>query len=151
MSEDPGRFLRRWSRRKTKAREAPPAAVAVPEPAPVAQPAGDAGEPAPLPRVEELTPESDFKPFMDSRVDPSMRRAALKRLFADAHFNVPEPFEAYSGDYTGGETIPVEMLKTLNHARKLLFDETEQKALAAAESHPDAPTETKDGAGKQDV
>ena len=151
MSEEQERFLQRWSRRKTEARDAPPAAAAVPEPAPVAQAAKQAEPAAPLPRVEDLTPESDFKPFMDPRVDPSTRRAALKRLFADAHFNVADPFEAYSEDYTGGETIPVEMLKTLNHARKLVFNETEQKALAAAEAHPDAPTEGRDGAGKQDA
>ena len=151
MSEDEERFLQRWSRRKTEAREAPPAAAAVPEPPPLAQPVGEAGRPAPLPRVEELTPESDFKPFMDARVEPATRRAALKRLFSDAHFNVPDPFEAYSEDYTGGETIPVEMLKTLNQARKLVFNETEQKALAAAESQPDAPTEIRDGVDKQDV
>jgi hypothetical protein len=151
MSEEQERFLQRWSRRKTEAREAPPAAAAGPEPAAVAQPANEAEAPAPLPRVEELTPESDFKPFMDPRVDTSTRRAALKRLFADAHFNVPDPFEAYSEDYTGGEPIPAEMLKTLNHARKLLFEETGQTAQAAAEPPPDAATEVKDGADKQDA
>lgn len=151
MSEEQERFLQRWSRRKTEAREAPPAAATVPEAAPVAPSANEAEPPAPLPRVEDLTPESDFKPFMDPRVDPSTRRAALKRLFADAHFNVPDPYEAYSDDYTGGETIPEEMLKTLNHARKLLFDEVEPTAQATVESHPDAPTEVKDGVGKQDA
>lgn len=151
MSEEPERFLRRWSRRKTEAREAPPARAAAAEPDPLPAPAAAEGEPAPLPRVEELTPESDFRPFMDARVDPSTRRAALKRLFADAHFNVPDPFEAYSEDYTGGETIPLEMLKTLNQARKLVFNEAEQKALAAAESPPNSLAETPDGAGKQDA
>lgn len=151
MSEEPERFLSRWSRLKTEARDAPPDPAAEPAAAPAAPQTNQGEALAPLPRIDELTPESDFKPFMDPRVDASTRRAALKRLFADARFNVPDPFEAYSEDYTGGETIPAEMLKTLNHARKLLFDETEQKALAAAESQPDAPTEGRDVAGRQDA
>ncbi|OGA29227.1 MAG: hypothetical protein A3F77_14185 [Betaproteobacteria bacterium RIFCSPLOWO2_12_FULL_67_28] len=148
MSEEQERFLQRWSRRKVEAREAPPAAAEVPEPA-AALPAADAGAPLPLPCVEQLTPESDFRPFMDARVEPATRRAALKRLFADAHFNVPDSFEAYAEDYTGGETIPEEMLKTLNQARRIAFDEP--VAQAATEPRADAPTELEDGAGKQDV
>ncbi|MGH8704149.1 MAG: DUF3306 domain-containing protein, partial [Burkholderiales bacterium] len=109
MSEDNEPFLSRWSRLKTEARETPQEET----PAQPAPPAVKQEAPPPaLPPVEQLTPESDFAPFMDSRVDEGTRRAALKKLFADARFNVPDPFEAYSGDYTGGEPIPMEMLKT---------------------------------------
>ena len=151
MSEEQERFLQRWSRRKVEAREAPPAPAAEPAQAPVAQSPGAPDIPTALPPVEELTPQSDFKPFMDPRVDPTTRRAALKRLFSDAHFNVPDPFEAYSEDYTLGEPIPLEMLKTLNHARKLIFDEAEKSAQSAAESPAQTPAEIKDGAGRQDA
>ena len=96
---------------------------------------------------------------MSANVDPVTRRDALKKLFADPHFNVPDPFEAYSEDYTVGEPIPPEMLKTLNQAKKLIFDEPEKAAEAARESaEPTARTETetqagdaKDGAGSQDA
>ncbi len=149
MSEAPERFLTRWSRRKTEAREAPPATA--PEAAPPAPAASEADAPAPLPSVEELTPESDFRPFMDPRVDASTRRAALKQLFADARFNVPDPYEAYSEDYTVGEAIPAEMLKTLNQARKLVFDEPEAATQTTAEAPTEVTTETQDVAGRQDA
>lgn len=150
MSEEQERFLQRWSRRKIEAREAPPAAPPAPEPA-AAAPSADAGAPLPLPRVDQLTPESDFRPFMDPRVEPATRRAALKRLFADAHFNVPDSFEAYAEDYTGGETLPAEMLKTLNQARRIVFDDHEPVAQTATEPRADTPPEIQDGAGQQDV
>ena len=156
MSEDKEAFLERWSRRKLEQAEEKPAQ-------PVATEERD--EPAVvLPPVEELTPQSDFVPFMNPKVDGETRRAALKKLFADAHYNVPDPFEAYSEDWTVGEPIPMEMLKTLNHAKKLLFDEPERKAeaAAAAAAPPDGPqTDTpqaetqqgdaKDAVGKQDA
>jgi hypothetical protein len=149
MSEDQEPFLSRWSRLKTDAREVPKDLPAEP---PSAPPAKAEEPPAPLPNVEELTPESDFRPFMDARVDPGTRREALKKLFADPHFNVPDPFEAYSDDYTKGEPIPMEMLKTLNQARKLLFDEPDQNAAQAGAAEPaQPPQEAKDGAGKQDA
>jgi len=136
-------FLDRWSRRKLEQAEE--------KPAPPQQQA-DAGPPAtPLPPVEGLTPDSDFKPFMAANVDGATRRAALKKLFADAHFNIPDPYEAYSEDWTVGEKIPLEMLKTLNHAQKLLFEEVEKTAKAAIEN-PETPLpEPKDTVGKQDA
>jgi len=146
MSEDKEPFAARWSRLKTEARESPkeekkelpqaPAAAAPPE----------------LPKPESLTPDSDFKPFMDPRVDLETRRTALKKLFADARFNVPDPFEAYSEDYTRADPIPMEMLKTLNQARKLIFEEAEKTAAQTARPEPKPePKPTDDGAGRQDA
>jgi hypothetical protein len=147
MTEDKEAFLERWSRRKLEQAEEKPAP-------PVAN--DEANEPpVVLPPVESLTPESDFVPFMNAKVDGETRRAALKKLFADAHYNVPDPFEAYSEDWTVGEPIPMEMLKTLNHAQKLLLDEPEKTAeAAAAAAAPATPTpeeEPKDSVGKQDA
>jgi hypothetical protein len=148
MSRDDEPFLARWSRLKTEAREAPKEE----KPAEPAPPAKKEEEQAPvLPPVEKLTPESDFAPFMNPKVDDATRRAALKKLFADARFNVPDPFEAYSEDYTKGEPIPLEMLKTLNQARRLLFEEAEKTAQAGAGKPEPAPRDAKDGAGKQDA
>jgi len=151
MSEEEGSkeaFLDRWSRRKLdKAVDgaSPPQKAEAQPPAP------------PLPPVEGLTPESDFRPFMASNVDGNTRRAALKRLFADAQFNVIDPFEPYSIDLTGEDPIPEEMLKTLNHAKRLLFDEKQQTAEAQApgeaQASPQPQTEKteSDVAGKQDT
>lgn len=150
MTEEKEAFLDRWSRLK---REQPGDTPAVAE--------EKKEEPAAaLPPVEELKPDSDFRPFMAAKVDPGTRRSALKKLFTDAHYNVPDPFEAYSGDWTASEPIPMEMLKTLNQAKRLLFDEPEKTAQAATESKPgqaaarppDAPPQDpKNVAGKQDA
>jgi hypothetical protein len=153
MSEEKEAFLDRWSRLKRQEAEAP--AV------PAEQEVEANDEPAvALPPIEELGPDSDFKPFMDPKVDLGTRRAALKKLFADAHYNEPDLFEPYSADFTVGEPIPAEMLKTLNHARKLLFDEPENAAEAAAAqagpepdaAQPETPAEElKNAVGKQDA
>ena len=112
MAQDKENFLARWSRLK---REEKPA-----------EKKDDAAPPA-LPPLDKLTPESDFSPFMHPKVEDALRRTALKKLFSDPHFNTPDPFEAYSGDWTGGEPISEEMLATLNQARTLLFDKDEKK------------------------
>ena len=105
MSEERGEaFLERWSRLKRRQAEAAPEEKA---PAPAAEAPAQPGAPAkaeqPLPPVEQLKPDSDFTPFMAKEVDPATRRDALKKLFTDAHFNTPDPFEAYSEDYTKAE------------------------------------------------
>jgi len=112
MAQDKENFLARWSRLK---REEKPA-----------EKKDDAAPPA-LPPLDKLTPESDFSPFMHPKVEDALRRTALKKLFSDPHFNTPDPFEAYSGDWTGGEPISEEMLATLNQARTLIFDKDEKK------------------------
>ena len=146
-------FLDRWSRRKqARAPEpAPPAA------APAAPPA-EAPPAAPLQAIEDLKPDSDFKPFMDPRVDSGTRRSALKKLFTNAHFSAIDPFEPYSIDLTGEDPIPEEMLKNMNHAKRLLFDEPEKvaEAQAQAEAQEPAPPHTQEtdptnDAGKQDA
>jgi len=152
MSREEEAFLSRWSRLKSEARNAPAEEPAAAPPAPPA-PAEPASAPA-LPPVETLTPESDFAPFMSPKIDPATRREALKKLFADAHFNVPDPFEAYSEDYTKGETLPLEALKRLNQARRLLFDDAGRKtetAQAPAGGTEQPGVATGDGAGKQDA
>ncbi len=146
MSEDREPFLDRWSRLKTKEREA---AKEPPAPAPVPAPA-KAEQALPLPKIEDLKPESDFRPFMNASVDPATRREALKKLFADAHFNTPDPFEPFSDDLRVAESISPELLKTLNQAKKLLFDEQEKTAAAPADEKAQ-PGEQKDVAGSKDA
>jgi len=119
-------FLDRWSRLK---RDSVPEKQEEESPKPS------------LPPVDELTPESDFTGFMHPKVEDALRRVALKKLFSDPHFNVADPFEAYSGDWTGGEPIPEEMLAALNQAKRLLFDEKKEepaKEQVASEEKPKA-------------
>ena len=112
MAHDKETFLARWSRLKREEK--------LPE-------EKDETELPALPPLDKLTPESDFSPFMHPKVEDALRRTALKKLFSDPHFNTPDPFEAYSGDWTGGEPISEEMLATLNQARTLIFDKDEKK------------------------
>jgi hypothetical protein len=143
VSEEKEAFLDRWSRLKQQEQAKPPAEERKQEPAPV------------VPAIEDLRPDSDFRPFMDPRIDGETRRAALKKLFDDAHFKTIDPFEPYSIDLTGEDPIPPEMLKTLQHARRLLSTEPEpvqepvEQAKEAAAEQP--LPEANDGAGKQDA
>ena len=118
MAED---FLRRWSRRKHER------AADAEKPKPVENKEDAAAKPAaPLAPVDKLTHDSDFAGFMQPKVEDALRRAALKKLFNDPHFNIPDPFEPYSGDWTG-EALPPEMLATLNQAKTLLFDKQHEE------------------------
>jgi hypothetical protein len=130
MAED---FLRRWSRLKHKQAAQKPA-----EKQPLEKKQADT--PPALPPVDKLTPDSDFTGFMQPKVEDALRRAALKKLFSDPHFNIPDPFEAYSGDWTVGEPIPPEMLATLNQAKTLLFD----KQYAPEEEQAEAQEKTEE-------
>ena len=149
MAADKEAFLSRWSRRKREQAQEPGV------PAAPADEAGKDAEAPPLPPVESLTPESDFAPFMHPKVAQAVRRVALKKLFADPHFNVPDLNEAYSGDWTGGDPISEELLKTLNQARTVLYREEEEarakeeeaRATQAAKVQPaaDAPAPAEAG------
>jgi hypothetical protein len=142
-TEDKEAFLSRWSRLK---REQPSEERLPAKP--------DEGTPAPaLPPVQDLTPASDFAPFMQPKVADALRRIALKKLFADPHFNVPDLNEAYSGDWTGGEPIGEAMLKSLNQARTVLFREEEEQKKKDAEAKALAEEKPKeaDGTGRQDA
>jgi hypothetical protein len=141
-----GGFLGRWARRKNDALQGKPLgepAVVVP-PVPVAVAAANAAvvpqappanEEAPEP-VRELslddakllTKDSDFKPFMASNVGPEVRNAAMKKLFADPHFNVMDGLDIYVDDYSISEPIPEAMLREMTSAKFLkLFDDEEDE------------------------
>jgi len=112
-------FLSRWSRRKRAARAGAPVDEARPGDPPLPAPgagsaAAEAGpSPEPLPPVEELTPESDFSPFMEEEVDPGLRRKALKKLFSDPRFNVMDGMDVYVDDYSVPDPLPQEWLGKL--------------------------------------
>lgn len=130
-------FLSRWSRlKKEEAAPKPPALAEAASPAPS------------LPPVESLTPQSDFTDFMHPKVEDALRRVALKKLFSDPHFNIPDPFEAYSGDFTGEDPISQEMLAGLEQFKTLMRrppepqpapGETAATQTAEQKTEPDEP------------
>jgi hypothetical protein len=146
-----GFTLRRWSQRKLaaarEATDAPPV-LAAPVPPVAAVPAlapASASEavPAPaadaLPPVESLRFDSDFSVFMQPKVEESLKRQALRRLFQDPHFNVMDGLDTYIDDYSISDPIPPEMLAQLRHTR-YLFDPP--KTRVNAEGHvEDVPPE----------
>lgn len=141
-------FFERWSRRKQQAREGevPQEPVKMPEPAapgapgaPVAGAAGlhpdppteGEGEAPPAPTLadaEALTPESDFKPFFAGNVAPEVKNAALKKLFADPHFNVMDGLDTYIDDYSVSTPVPESVLRQMASAKFMkLFEEQPDK------------------------
>ncbi len=149
MSEEG--FLRRWSRLKssggrTAPAEAPcpsaeaPCVPPVPVSAPAASAAPEAEAPrAPLPTLEDaarLTPDADFSAFVAKGVDQSVRRLALKKLFADPHFNAIDGLDIYMNDYNKAAPLTPAMLASLKHAQGLvtrLLDDRQKEAEAAAQ------------------
>jgi hypothetical protein len=123
----------------TEAELAPPVqAEMMPVAAPSPGNAGgaDAANPRELPKkpalslddVKLLTKDSDFKPFMASDVGPEVRNAAMKKLFADPHFNVMDGLDIYIDDYSKSDPIPESMLRQMASAKFLkLFDDDEEE------------------------
>ena len=163
MSADDN-FLRRWSQRKlAAARQAAPepppsvtpAAAGVPATAPAQPPvdpkataAGGAtmvqdeassakGE---LPPVETLRFDSDFTRFLAPKVDETVKRQALRKLFSDPRFNVMDGLDVYIDDYSKFEPIPNDLVVKLRHAR-YIFDPPKTRVNEAGhvEDVPDEP------------
>lgn len=149
-------FLGRWSRRKQDVlagkpvEEMPARAAQIPAPTtnqavtapltaestpgtnPSVVPGADAPPPPTLSDAEALTPASDFKPFVDRAVSPEVRNLAMKKLFADPHFNVMDGLDIYVGDYTQPDPLPAGMLREMTSAHAMGFFDHEKKAEAEA-------------------
>ena len=163
MSEAADGFLSRWARRKAQVRSGTPTTDAPSAPvaadAPIDVVLGDAAstvelsadapratEPLPtLADVALLTRESDYSRFVVSGVDEGVKRAAMKKLFADPHFNVMDGLDTYIADYGKPDPIPLAMLRRMNQSKALrLFDdeeddETKKADLPTAANTPEIP------------
>lgn len=158
-------FLSRWSRRKVAVREGkavpaePPAAPVPPGPPPAAADAGPVVAPEPVPAeplptladAALLKPGDNIARFVASGVDQAVKRAALKTLFADPHFNVMDGLDIYIDDYSKSEPIPMDVLRRMRQSETLgLFEPTdeEREAARAAQAAMESDAATADtGAG----
>jgi hypothetical protein len=150
-------FLQRWSRRKHEAARGaqsaptpvPPASAVAEPPAPAVAAAAPAHAPAPveappLPPVESLTLESDFSPFLSAKVDEAVKRAAMRKLFHDPHFNVMDGLDIYIDDYSKPDPMPEGMLAKLADVYKTIDEKVpeppagETAAIAAETPAPSA-------------
>ena len=92
--------------------------------------------------TQALTPASDFRPFMGQGVAPEVKNAAMKKLFADPHFNVMDRMDIYIDDYSQPDPLPLAMLRQMNGAKflNLFEDEDQDKDKAALAGAPDEGT-----------
>ena len=131
----------------------PLAAPVIAELAPTAEaPPGPGSTPAPPPSpaltledVARLTRDSDYTGFVARGVTPEVKNAALKKLFADPHFNVMDGLDTYIGDYNKPDPLPEGMLRQMVQSKLLgLFDDdppaAEIEATASALAAPAAPS-----------
>ena len=97
-----------------------------------------AAKPSPtLADTQQLTPDSDFTGFMARGVEPDVKNAAMKKLFADPHFNVMDGLDIYIDDYGIPDPLPMAMLRQMASAKTLgLFDDEPELGTQA-----DAPTD----------
>lgn len=102
------------------------------------RPAARAKPPPTLADVAALTRESDFSRFVAPEVDGEVRNAALKRLFADPHYNVMDGLDIYIDDYTKPDPLPRSMLRKMAQAAALGLLEAEPPAADPAK--PPVPT-----------
>jgi len=151
-------FFSRWSRRKELARDGggiAPTVVPVeavipdgPTSAPLAEVDARTPELPPPPTMDDvaqLTRESDYTRFVAAHVDVAVKRAAMKKLFSDPHFNVMDGLDTYIADYGLPDPIPIAMLRQMNQSKLLrLFDVEPDSATAPADrlaGAPDVPSE----------
>jgi hypothetical protein len=94
--------------------------------------------------VQSLTQDSDYTQFMVGEVAPEVKNAAMKKLFADPHFNVMDRMDVYIDDYGQPDPLPLAMLRQMASAKFLnLFEEEDPKVVAqSAPSSPIPNTET---------
>jgi hypothetical protein len=147
MNERDEDFLRRWSRRKIKAKResvpdgeqdrSGPSALSrpgdeTPEPS-KGQPAPTRHEARPLTEedfadvdFDSLNAQSDYSRFLAPNVPESIKSKALRKLWASSEiFSQVEPFQDYAEDYTdAARCVPMGALKTAYRiGRGFLTDE----------------------------
>lgn len=88
--------------------------------------------------VAQLTPDSDFSAFVARGVDGAVRRSALKKLFADPHFNVLDRLDMYMDDYNKPSPMPEGMLDALKHANSFFQRVAGENGQGAADLLPAA-------------
>jgi hypothetical protein len=90
--------------------------------------------------VQNLTQDSDYSQFMVSEVAPEVKNAAMKKLFADPHFNVMDRMDVYIDDYGQPDPIPQAMLRQMTSAKFLnLFGDDKDETKDADANLNDIP------------
>ena len=86
--------------------------------------------------VALLTPQSDYARFVAPNVDENVKRAAMKKLFTDPHYNIMDGLDTYIDDYGRPDPIPESMLRQMTQSKFLgLFDHEEEPPPPVASTH----------------
>ena len=149
-------FVSRWARRKEQVRRGETPAEPVVElpvppapalsPAPLPQPAAtqDVQDEPPAPTLADvalLTRDSDYARFVAPGVGDDVKRAAMKKLFADPHFNVMDGLDTYIDDYGKPDPLPASWLRQMVQSKALgLFDDEDDENPGAAVTTAPAPS-----------
>ena len=136
MSDPDEAFLGRWSRRKAL-KQGDVGLESTNEPKTNEQDldqSGDESVDPPLtdedmPPVESLGEDDDFSGFLSPEISEKLRKAALRKLFHGAGFNVRDGLDDYDDDFTVFEPLGDIVTADMRHQQEML----ERKAREAAE------------------
>jgi hypothetical protein len=106
-------------------------------------PAAEAPVP-PLPTLDDvasLVPGEEISRFVARGVDENVKRAAIRKLFTDPHYNVMDGLDIYIDDYSLPDPIPMAMLRQMNQSKFLGLFEKEEAEEAAAAARDNLPPE----------
>ena len=134
-------FLARFHRRKLEARQenaaAPIEEAPTPEPDAIEEPPTDAD----MPSLDTLDAESDYTGFLSPKVSETLRRAALRKLFHSARFNIVDGLDEYAEDFTSFESLGDIVTADMRH----LIDVEARKKVEALEPGLDGATDDATG------
>jgi hypothetical protein len=148
IKDDPDTFLARWSDRKAAARRG----QALPEPAPeeaspqapASQGAEERPAPSELPPLESLDENSDYSPFFSEGVSETIKRAALRKLFHTASFNVTDGLDDYDEDFRTFKSLGDVVTHEMKRMAKIEAEREKEKQAEiarAGEAHASRPAE----------
>lgn len=90
--------------------------------------------PPTLAQAQALTPADDFRPFVQTGVEPQVRNAAMKKLFTDPHFNVMDGLDIYIDDYHTPNPLPASDISRMASAPFLRLLQSEPQEDSAGRS-----------------
>lgn len=141
-------FLSRWSRRKRQAEpdpaEQPPTEAespGLPDPAPPAEPVLSDEDLAALPRIEDLTPDTDIRAFLRPGVPAALKNAAMRRmwLLTPAIRDYRDPAVDYAWDWNTPGGVPGDgCAPSAESAARMLRDLVEPRQPRPADPAPEA-------------
>ena len=158
-------FLGRWSARKVAVKEGKPIAdITTPAPQAMAvlpsrtaqttEAVGKGLQELPALTLEDvaaLTPTSDFSTFVAKGVDSVVKNAAMKRLFADPHYNIMDGLDIYIGDYSTHAPMPQSVIHEITKDGFLNMFQKEENPVEKVppNDNPDLQLQRDDAAGRE--